>query len=239
MRKKKSSQLNNKGAAMMLTIVIIAILMIFVFSLILVSYNLYASQTKNLSAARNAEAANTLSIAMENELTDDAASTNSNIWKYLRMNVAYENDASDAGWKEWPYYDENDPDDHGPDQAYRYFTLERNTGMEGVPAEVSVCMYWTPPKTNSASKTAAEILNEKIAANDPDARNKINLHVITIVTTGSQEYSIEDTYTLMISSTDMAEKAALKSIKNSKIFNPAGNGYDPEEKWKWVHIQRK
>ncbi len=227
---------------MMLTIVIIAILMIFVFSLILVSYNLYASQTKNLSAARNAEAANTLSIAMENELTDDDASANSNIWKYLRMNVAYENDASDTDWKEWPYYDENDPDDHGPAQAYRYFTLERNTSMEGVPAEVSVCMYWTPPVTNPASapgKTAAEILNEKIAANDPDARNKIRLHVITIVTTGSQEYSIEDTYTLMVSSTDMAEKAALKSIKNSKIFNPAGNGYDPEEKWKWVHIQRK
>ena len=52
---------NNKGAAMMLTIIIIAVLVVFTFSLILISYNLYASQNKNLSSDRNAEAANSLS----------------------------------------------------------------------------------------------------------------------------------------------------------------------------------
>ena len=96
---------NNNGAAMMLTIVIIAVLIVFTFSLILISYNLYASQNKNLSSDRNSEAANSLSRALKDELTDENAVYNSNLWKYIRWNIAYKN--ADDDCKDWPYYAPN------------------------------------------------------------------------------------------------------------------------------------
>ena len=77
----------NKGAALGVSIIIIAVLMIFAFSLILISYNLYASQNKNIASIRNMEAANTLSISLQQEITDENAWDESNLWNYVRFNL--------------------------------------------------------------------------------------------------------------------------------------------------------
>lgn len=235
-------KLNNKGAAMMLTIIIIAVVMIFVFSLIIISYNLYASQAKNMSGIRNAEAVNSMSIATEKELTDSNAIQNSNFWKYLRMNVAYQNETADPEWQDWPYYDANDQTgNHDAESAFRYFKLEKNDTMEGVPAEMNMCVYWTIPSKEEASPTAQEITDFKDALDSGDlyARNKIRLHVITVANTGSQTYEVEDIYELLITEADSSEKIALKSARKNNAINPARKEINLEEKWIWVHKEKR
>jgi len=235
MRKNAKAKLNNKGAAMMITIIIIAVVMIFAFSLILISYNLYASQNKNLASTKNDIAANTLSLALKEELTDQDASLNSNIWKYVRMNVAYNNESTDIEWKEWPYYDPKDTGtEHGKEAAFRYFTLDGNSDIEGMPAKISICMYWTLPQGKDASTLASDIASGNI-----NARSKIRLHIITEAQTADQVYRIEDVYRLLISETDQQDKTALLAIAGSDNYNPAGNDYDPKEKWVWIHEERR
>lgn len=249
----RKAQLNNKGAAMILTITIIAVLIVFVFSLILVSYNLYASQNKNISSARNAEAVNTLSMAIKDELTSENASTNSNLWKYLRANVAY-TPASGAqldsfDWEDWPYYDENDTTGmHGEDKAFRYFELEKNPHIEGMPAEVTMCMYWTlrEPKdgeTDSPKKILFDNLN---SGGSPKG---IRLHVVIKAVTASQIYESEDIYRLSVKNTSTQEEMVNLL---SKVFNnnnvDVANHYDGldianpnddlKEKWTWKYVGR-
>lgn len=232
---------------MMLTIVLIAVLMVFIFSLILVSYNLYASQNKNLASARNTEAADSLAEAMLEELTAPDASTTSNTWKYLRANIAYTPlpSSPDPDWADWPYYDPQDTTgNHNEAAAFRYFNVERNTAMEGFPAEMTVCMYWTLPDGKSESDLMQDIQSGDIAA-----RKGIRLYVETIATTASQTYKVVDVYKLKIHETTDVERIALKKIFDNQTYNPADHyvGTDTEahivaakkEKWKWVHVERK
>lgn len=247
MNKREKRKLNNAGAAMMLTIVLIAVLMVFIFSLILVSYNLYASQNKNLASARNIEAADSLAGAIQEELTSSDASTTSNTWKYLRANIAYTPlpSSTDNEWVYWPYYDPQDSTgNHNKEMAFRYFNVERNTAMEGFPAEMTICMYWTLPDGESATDLMADIKNGDIAA-----RKGICLYVETIASTASQTYKVVDVYRLKIHETSDVERIALKKIFDNQTYNPANHyaGTDSEEhivaakkeKWKWVHVERK
>ena len=65
---------NNKGATMVVCIMIMAVLIIFTFAVTLAAYTLYASQNKNIASMRCSEAANSLSAALDEELQDpDAA----------------------------------------------------------------------------------------------------------------------------------------------------------------------
>ena len=75
MFKRKNNNLtsNNKGASMIVAIIIMGILIVFTFSLMLVAYTLYASQTKNIASMKCSESANTLSQAIEDELSDENA----------------------------------------------------------------------------------------------------------------------------------------------------------------------
>jgi len=234
---------------MMLTIVLIAVLMVFIFSLILVSYNLYASQNKNLASARNTEAADSLAGAMMEELTASDASTTSNTWKYLRANIAYSplpSGPDDYDWSDWPYYDPQDSTGkHNEEMAFRYFNVERNTAMEGFPAEMTVCIYWMLPEGKTADDLMADIRNNNIAA-----RKGILLYVETSAITASQTYKVVDVYKLKVHETSEIEKINIKKkIFDNATYNPANHyaGADTEayieaakkEKWKWVHLERK
>ena len=84
---KGKNSYNNNGTAMIVAIIVIAVVMIFAFSLMLVTYTLYASQSKKVASQRNREAANSLSIALRNELQSEEAYKNSALWKYLRCNI--------------------------------------------------------------------------------------------------------------------------------------------------------
>ena len=225
---KSGKKKNNNGAAMMLTIIIIAVLIVFAFSLILISYNLYASQNKNLSSDRNAEAANSLARAIEKELTDPDAIKNSNLWKYLRFNIAYCNGGEEEGvtFKDWTYYDASDYR-HDEDYAKRYFKLDRNTAMEGMPADVSICMYWKLP-----DGVGEDILDINLN------RNGIVLYVEIKCSTGGQTYKIVDTYTLTVVGTDDAAEITKINEVNNSVSNPADHVVNTGEKWIWKHETR-
>ena len=255
MNEKRKSKLNNKGAAMVLTIIIMAILIVFVFSLILVSYNLYASQNKNLASSRNSEAVNTLSLAIKGELTDENASNTSNIWKYVRTNVAYTPEQSDYagfdGWKDWPYYDASGNDaDHSAEKAFRYFTLDNNPHIEGMPAETTVCMYWTLPlESDGVTEISEKTLFDRLSGGgNPKG---VRLHVVIKAETGGQVYETEDIYRLTAKNTNTPEEIinVNKLFKNDSVYdvcehypnnlsesNPAD---DLTEKWTWKYEGRK
>ena len=258
MDRSKRSKLNNKGAAMVMTIIIMAILVVFVFSLILVSYNLYASQNKNISSARNAEAVNTLSQALRDELTDENASSKSNFWKYLRTNVAYPPKQTEYmnfdGWEDWPYYDENDTTGkHGEEQAFRYFDVDKNSHIDGFPAEMTVCMYWTLP--NGKNETSGITPEQKLfdSLNSDGNPKGIKLHVVIKAVTGGQVYETEEVYRLSVKNTNpQSEMIYLCNyvFGNGKIDvagHYAGIKYDSnapingelKEKWIWKYEGRK
>ena len=198
---------NNKGVALIVCITVIAILVIFCFALLLVSYTLYASQNKNLQSDRNAEAAKTLAVSIRDELAE--GSDQSYLCNYLRYNVQQPTES-------WPYYeiDEegNEISGHGAAEAKRYFNLTKTEGVniEGYPSQVELCMYWMRP------------LNEK------EERNKTRLFVEITCKSGSQSYTIKSEYELMIFIPDIATNPV-----SSFSINPAGNQIDTSEAWKW------
>ena len=231
-------KLNNKGAAMVLTVVIILVVMIFVFSLILVSYNLYASQTKNLTSTRNAEAVNTLSNALADELTDGDAYLNSNLWKYIRYNIAYNDTSGD--WEDWPCYLLQDDGitavaGHDRNYACRYFTVDNNSNIEGTPAVTTVCIYWMPPEGMDAVDFATAI-----AANPISAKNGLRLIVETTAQTANQVYRVTDIYELSVNKiTDAAKIQELRLEGEVSEFNPVPHTVNYDEDWTFVHVERK
>ena len=227
---------------MMLTIVIILVVMIFAFSLILISYSLYSSQTKNLSGARNAEAVNTFSNALEQELTDADAVLNSNLWKYLRCNIAYPNN----NYTDWPYYYEDDNGTeaagHDRESAYRYFTMERNSDIEGFPAVVSVGICWMLPEDTNDTTISAELAN--LSSDDLSttimAKNGIRMRVEITAESGSQIYRTTDIYELKVfEEEDSAETKKVEAMKGNAQYNPASHEIKTEERWIWSLVERK
>lgn len=224
-------KLNNNGAAMMVSIIIIAVLMIFAFSLVLISYSLYASQNKNLASMRNMEACSTLSVSLERDIVSDDAHKDSNLWKYLRCNVFSST---------WPYYDENESGHH-KEQAVKKFYLEGYSEMEGLPAKTSVQMYWTLP--DGVDMTDYAGLTEDLEK--MDFKNGIKLYVEIQCDTANQSYKIVDVYKLFVEDQTLDENATqlqkeIKSIKDSSDYNPDHNTEISEkEKWTWRHESRK
>ena len=122
------SKRNNKGATMIVAIVIMGILIVFTFSLTLVAYTYYASQNKNVASLRCSEAANSFSLALEDELTYEYKDGEGNVircpeydsylYKYLRYNLFQEETF-------WPYYGSGDG--HDMSYASRKFQLKYNS----------------------------------------------------------------------------------------------------------------
>ena len=231
MRDSVKRKLNNSGAAMVVSIIIIAVLMIFAFSLILISYNLYASQNKNLAGMRNMEAANTLSVALDKEITDDKAWLDSNLWQYIRCNVFDLEDPSS-----WPYYDP-ETDGHGKEEAIKVFALDFNADIEGMPSETKVKIYWTLPDEFSLS--AYQVSND---IDQRDMKNGARLYIEIQCNTASQAFKITDTYKLRVEEMqleDTENHMMLGQLKNNVKCNPDGNDINDNEKWTWSHEDRQ
>ena len=236
---------------MMVAVVIIGILMVFTFSLLLVSYTLYASQSKKAASLRNAEAATSLSQALETELTvyssvageENDPEKNSVLWKYLRCNIAQGD--------EWPYYDPS-KDGHDEEYAFRYFDVkygnnslyDAENGIEGYPASVKLCVYWMLP----ANSNEEAFYNDGTGCTDP-ANARLFIEIIS--ETASQTYVVKNEYRLSTSAydtTDMAEKNKMRAV--SSLFSSGASVYNPNNiqlpsgsgnplKWKWVFVGRE
>lgn len=254
MKKTLRQKLNNSGAAMVVAIIVIAVLMVFVFSLVLISYNLYASQNKNIATMMNNEAANSLSRALRDDLCSEKAGLSvpdggSNFYKYLRFNVLwYDNDNS--GFVDWPYYDS---ETDNKDAAYRYFDFSANGNIKGMPDSIYVCVYWTlPPKDNFENKYVQAINNSGTQINDLcELITGTHLYIDVVCESGSQSYKVSDEYVLYAEPLDSTtdEKSELLTDLSKVTYNPAGhymeNGVTDysdklwaKQKWTWVHVSK-
>ena len=222
-RKTNHNRISNSGAAMIVAILIIGIILVFTFALLLVSYTLYASQNKNAASLRCSEAANTLSLAIEQELEDENAYSNSNLWKYIRCNALQD-------VKTWPYYAPGVAG-HGMDEAFRYMDLRPNANydeVQGFPGSVQLCMYWTiDDKTVldslSATNTFLELESTK--------RSTAKLHIDIIAESANQSYTVKNVYKINISQlTDSdSEYKAIKKIAETKYGTTADDRpYNPQ-----------
>ena len=223
-------KLNNEGAAMMVSIIIIAVLMIFAFSLVLISYTLYASQNKNLASMRNMEACNTLSAALEKDIVSDDAHSDSNLWKYLRCNIFSST---------WPYYAPEETGHHMED-AVRQFYLEGYSEIEGLPAKTTVKMYWTLPE--GADMSDYETMTDNLEK--LEFKKGIRLYIEIQCDTGNQSYKVTDVYKLFTDDVLLDENSAtlqteLNNIKNNSSFNPDSNTVLTNELWTWRHESRQ
>ena len=225
---KGKNSYNNNGTAMIVAIIVIAVVMIFAFSLMLVTYTLYASQSKKVASQRNREAANSLSIALRNELQSEEAYKNSALWKYLRCNI-YQSAT-------WPYYDKT-KENYTSDYAFRYFNLKKNANynIDGYPGSVKLCVYWCLPKDAVISE------GEELSQLSVDRKKDSYLYIEIICETGGQTYSIKDKYKIQINDFDDnnpdhdAEKNMLSSIESDSKYNPMGLNINENEKWEFIY----
>ena len=217
---------SNRGTAMIAAIIIIAVLMVFTFSLMLVTYTLYASQNKKLASQRNREAANTLSVALRNELESDTANSDSWLWRYLRCNLYQDNT--------WPYYNPDAPSE----DAYRYFKLYKNNNynVDGYPGSIKLCIYWSLPKGVSLTG------NQKLADLPVDDKKNAILYVEIICETAKQTYTVLNKYKISVASFDSnsedeSEQRTLEKTASDNRFNPMSLDIKDNEKWRFKFQQ--
>ena len=257
--RQRNTARNNRGAALMMAVVIIGILMIFVFSLLLVTYSMYASQNKKSASKKNREAAYTLSKAITKDITGDDAAGRSALWRYIRFNICCTDDY-------WPYYD-GVSDGHKEEDACRYFDLKVNyadayfqfnasdeseedprTTLEGFPGSVKLCVYWMPEEEllydeygNIQEVTVSQIKESA------DGEAGIRLFIEVICETASQSCTVKNSYILSSTNSQTSDRRALESyaaIEDGKVnpYNPCGFScgntgtqlIDSRKKWEWV-----
>ena len=260
-RKLHKSYRTDNGIALIVAVIIISILIVFTFTLTLVAYSLYASQNMNASAMKCSEAANSLSIALSDELTGfDPVNKrfpeyDSFLYLYLRYNLFHSD-------KTWPYYDPS-KEGHGKAEAFRYFSLKYNSKktlsdengnpvmkkgedgtdntvsvdhVEGLPAKTEVCIYWELPVENK---------------NDPQAGNKpvsnARLFIEVTCEAANQSYTAKKEYNLSIlnygdAEEDVARQTAMKNAGSKDMVNPCDFSYEtesyPDDFWKWELVER-
>lgn len=254
---KKRSYQKEKGMTMIVAVVIMAILIVFTFSLTLIAYSLYSSQNKNLSSMKCAEAANTLVVALADELCYEDAATerypeyDSYLYKYIRYNLFHSSQT-------WPYYKKND-EDHNATKACRYFDLNYNTKkkvydengeekkqeneegeqtsvnvdhVEGLPGKTVVCIFWELP--SGATTTQAE-------GDVPVAGTKLTIEVTCEA--ASQTYTAKKEFLLEIrnyksTTVDAGLQLNLKNSASNNAVNPCSFSYEteihPEQRWVWI-----
>ena len=245
---------------LIVAVVIIAILIVFTFALTLVAYSLYSSQNKNLSSMKCAEAANTLSTSLADELTfmDDSKDRFPEFDSYLYMYIRYNLFHSD---KTWPYYYPKKAG-HGQSEAFRKFELKYNTKktlsnpdgspyekvntdetkstvpveeVEGLPGKTVVCIYWELP--GDADEAA-------LTGTKPIGGTKLTIEVTCEA--ASQTYTAKKELTLDISNygtgvKDLSRQKAIKDAESNTMVNPYPFSYqtetNPNDMWIWTEME--
>ena len=238
----------NQGATMIVAIIVVAVLMVFAFSLILVTYSFYSSQNKKVASKKCSEAANSLSVAMVTELEDDEAYNNSDFWLYLRFNL-FQND--------WTFY-EPKIDEHNASKAVKTFEMKANpnyyldsgeSNLVGYPGLVKLKVYWMLPKKmyddcNNDMNIIGGVDPTKLSAND---RKDARLFIEITCESASQSYTVTNEYHLTLDKYDDNDIEGDKKIitmfdtvySENELYNPNNCTIDSIEKWDWVFDKRK
>ena len=247
--KKKKAYYKDRGVALIIAVVIMAVLIVFTFSLSLIAYSMYASQNNSIASRRCAEAANSLCDAIIDELTYTDPDNNrypeyeSYLYKYLRYNICQE--------ATWPFYDEG-KEKHTREYACRYFDLKYNTdkavydanGSEvaeptqgvddqtggstpqekvsnivGMPGKTYVCIYWKLPE---------EYGNNTVLPgyDDTALKSGIRLYIEVTAESGNQTYTVTRELVLTAVKYNQADHYELSRMNylgnaaNDEMINP-------------------
>ena len=136
------SRTNRKGAAMILVICIMAVILVFCLSLILSASVLLSNSQQAYAREQCRIWAVSLSEELGNEITqlsfasavEESAADDGSLWFYLK----------DTVWNSWPYYNEEEIG-HTATEAFRYFDLEDGSLPGGAIEnldDVEILMYW-------------------------------------------------------------------------------------------------
>lgn len=235
----------NKGAALIVAIIVMAVLMVFAFSLMLVTYTLYSSQNKKIASKKCSEAANTLSQAMETELQDSDAYINSDLWIYLRFHLLQ---------SDWPFY-EPKLDGHKASDAVKTYEMFVNpqyikpgeATITGYPGSIKLKVYWMLPESvyeeHKNDREMTYISNLNPASFTMTDKKDIRLFVEIVCESASQTYTVTNEYTLQaapFASEDSPEKKKLENnYSGSDLYNKDGKyTIDFNEHWIWKFEER-
>lgn len=223
----------NKGAALVIAVIIMLLLTMLSLVLLTVSYSLHQTAYRQ----RNMEQCKEITQGICKEIHEELCTINNTtfttveevktaiesnqypLWSYLRCSL----------WQvQWPYYNENESL-HKFDRACRYFTLEYKnvkTGEE-IPGEVTVAIYWE---------------SEKDVTKDEGDDTPVFIQVTCQI--GKQKSTITSEYVLHIDTevankytgaTDDDKKYVVRNQKN----NPYHNVINLEEKWYFTETSRE
>ena len=231
---KKKPEKKNKGSALLIALVIMMVVMMLSLALLLVSYSLASTATRQKNIEQCKEAAQSLSTLLEKEITMEnkfqdydaqkAAESTAPLWYYLRYNV----------WQtSWPYYNSEEAG-HSAKYAYRYFKFQDR--MEGID-DISILMYWE-----------SEEDAERVVAETGDAdENDMALNIQVTCKKGKQKSVITSVYVLTIDDFDESqgdaggdeEEDSQGDIVPDSSYNPDGNWIYSNEKWSWSLASRR
>ena len=254
---------HDAGAALIFAVIVISILIIFTFSLSLIAYTLYASQTKNIASMRCREAANSLSVALGDELTYEDTVNNkypeseSYLYKYLRYNLCQDTT--------WPYYVSDNTVGHDRKAAVRYFKLSsngakkvydadmevkkdadgdgilvRDSGVEGLPGKTEVAVYWMLPDGTE----------EDIQPGSLSSRKGIRLFIEVTCEAASQSYTVKHEYIIdktpeynINNNIQRIRKKSITDAQDNVSINPCGfvvneakDEINSTEMWVWKKV---
>lgn len=142
---------NNEGAALLISIIIMTVVMMLGLTMLLAVYSLHSTASRQHVINQNHELAKSIGAVIEKDIVSSPADRAADptaypIWTYLDAKI----------WtNEWPCYD-SEVRGHTKEYAYRYFTVDFTTFESGVSAadktsvqslmkESSILMYWKLP----------------------------------------------------------------------------------------------
>lgn len=231
----KIRKLNNKGSALVTTMVVAVVVTAFVLSLILVAYSLFSNvmdksydfEARELAESAIAELDRELisKYASYDDFKDAAQAGDNPYYMYVRFNMGSSN---------WTYYEKTVPAHFlDAENVCKYFAMDFMTIEENpnyaIPGTVKVTMYWE--RDVSAASTATE--QEDIEKSTPGAI----LHVKVDSEYKNAVYSVSRVYSLdIISVAGVGEAEDDKNVVISGGFNPEGNSISSDRMWIWSRL---
>lgn len=203
MSKHRKRHRAERGAAMVVAIVVSMVIMVFSLSLLLVTYSLYLSvpggaismQCRELAVSLSEEIGQELMRMPEQDAAVQPAEEQTALYGYLRSLL----------WQEevWPHYDPEG--EIAFEKCCRYFSLEIPDGYEDMADQILMTLYWTIEEAVS------------IQEDQEDEHSCAVLHVRIKVCKNENSYITEQAYILHV--TPEAEKEQLVDTQYGTTIN--------------------
>jgi hypothetical protein len=169
-----------RGAAMIVAVIVSMVIMVFSLTLLLSSYALYVSVQGGVTEIQCRELAASISAEVEQELTETDQETP--LYSYLRAMLWQED--------EWPAYAS---EEMKLETVCKYFSLEIPDGYEDLADQVLMTLYWTVEQQEEGAPCAVVHISIRAGKND-DAYVTEQAYGVEITRNTSEEHLVKTTY---------------------------------------------